>query len=190
MWWGDDSTVVLYNHRSLAKLNIETGELTESEDTIDLQNTSPDGRYTVTFSDAPAQWTILENESGNILATIPINGVYDSVRLNPILWSTDGQSVLLQQHGAPFYLWDGEIIYSLDTAYRHYQMDYHSGTGLVATSGVHHKIDLWNVHNGELMPFNWTAHAVDFSPDGMLLAAAGTQYVTIWDMTPYLNTTP
>jgi hypothetical protein len=72
--------------------------------------------------------------------------------------------------------------------YTLYQFDYHPETGLLVGSNVYDRGGLWDVATGEkIATLNWTGYAAVFSPDGRRLAVASSEFVSIWDMSEYVD---
>lgn len=65
---------------------------------------------------------------------------------------------------------------------------YHPDTGLVVQYSAFQPGRIWDIHTGELLDeLNWQGFEAQFNPDGTLLGVAHSRYVSIWDMTPYIE---
>jgi WD40 repeat protein len=75
-------------------------------------------------------------------------------------------------------IWEYSLFYS----------DYYPDMGLLVGGSWYRRGGLWDVATGEqIAELNWTGYAAVFSPDGRQLAVAGSEFVTIWDMSEYIE---
>lgn len=67
-------------------------------------------------------------------------------------------------------------------------VSYDDVTGLLVYSTVYDRGGVWDVTTGEHLDImNWTGHSAVLHPYGTQLAVAGSRFVSIWDMTPYIE---
>jgi WD40 repeat protein len=146
---------------------------------------SPSSRYEVLASTRYRQVRIVDRYTGMLRLLVRLEEMLD----NSLIWSTTEDYLLIQQPDDPFYFWDTMSLYRLENGdYGRSRIDYHPETGLLVAAGLYHFGQIWHVPTGKrLTPPVSAGPSAVFAPDGRWLAVAGTQYITIWDMQPYIS---
>lgn len=184
MRWQNNTTILLITSLKSTQWDIQTGRRSDIPDDISRSWSSPKGNYKIEVSQNTRQVRVIETATKRTKLTVNLKkGMYDLV-----IWSQDDDHVLIQQHTEPDYLWDGSTIRRLERVFTVYQMDYAPESGLVVGTNLYSQGVIWDAKTGKKLKTPiWTGIAATFNPTGTLLAVAGTQTVTIWDMLYYLD---
>jgi WD40 repeat protein len=147
----------------------------------DIMDYSPDGSLVAQFLQGKGT-EVRDTHSDRLILDLP------DIRAERILWADNGQYLALVDLGTGLSLWQmpsGQQI-NLDPAGGAYIWDiaFSPDGKLLARASWWDKIAIWDTASGSLLTrLNWYAKTIDFSPDSSRLAAAGSQAVTIWDVT-------
>lgn len=145
---------------------------------------SPDGRLLAQLTDERDIIEIRDTGTGDRVLSIPAGRVFR------FLWSPTGQQLAVldaEEQQAQVRLWNvpsGDYVdLAFTKPYNTWDFAFNPDGTLLAWSSYYDRIRIFDTSTGEqLRQLNWSAKALDFSPDGMRLAAAGTWAVTIWDV--------
>lgn len=175
--WDNDDVILLNDYSEIAVYDIVAKEIISVEDSPDPQYLhSPNGMYMLSGLRDDNPITLRNAETDEALFELETDSV------NDVAWASDNETLLISDSETT-YLWDGSAIHELEPEGYIYEIDYHSDTGLLVGGSFLTRVYVWDVANGrQLTALNWNAREMAFSPDGSLLATAGTQYVTIWDV--------
>jgi WD40 repeat protein len=101
-------------------------------------------------------------------------------------WLPEGHTLLFQQFDRRIFRWDGSEVQEIGSGALMWGYAYHEQAQLLATGSLYSRVSLIDTKLGKrLTDLNWASSALAFNHDGSLLAAGGTELVTIWDTTRY-----
>lgn len=186
MIWQADNTILINNYESIATFDLESHEIVAIDKAPDPQYLhSPDGRYELSGLRDNRPIRLHDTTTSELLFELEIRGNYD------VAWASDNQTLFLNDYtGEANLFWDGTQIHQLENSWSKYrsvlEIDYHPQSGLLVGGSFFMRMQIWDVSSDKhLASLNWNAWDMAFSPDGTRLAAAGTRYITLWDMTVY-----
>ena len=123
--------------------------------------------------------------TGNCLAALAghTGSIWD------VTFSPDGQLLVSAGHDRIARMWDvasGRCVYEIETAEGCHATSFHPHAKVLATANLDGTLDVWNVHNWNLITTlrGHTAEvwAISFSPDGRLVASGSMDNsVRLWD---------
>jgi hypothetical protein len=182
MTWRDDNTIVFDNQQDTVwVLDLTTHEIQSRPQAY--SKVSPDGLYRVDLSDS--RFTIVDIERDIVVAEAEREeDIYSVFSLSR--WLPKGHTLLVQRADGRILRWEGADIQPIGRGALMYGYAYHEQTDLLATGSLYARISILNMGTGKhLIDINWASSALAFNYDGSLLAAGGTELVSIWDMTRY-----
>jgi WD40 repeat protein len=140
---------------------------------------SPDRTRIADYNAENDQFEIRDTTSGQILLLVPSPGQ------SRIIWSANNEYIAFI--ACETTLWHvpsrTQIVLEDYNVGCTWDIAFSPDSRLLVWASQWEKMMVWNTATGEkITSLNWFAEAVDFSPDGTRLAAAGTWAVTIWDM--------
>ncbi len=181
MTWRDDDTIVFASGYDAWALDLATHEV-QPLPTAHFA-TSPDGLYRfvrigdakLTIVDVERDATVIDIEADR--ETDP-NLVFDMWRWLP----EEDHTLLFQWTDGRIFRWDGEDIQYVGSGATMYGYAYHEQAELMATGSLYTRISIIDIAAREhLIDINWASSALAFNADGSLLAAGGTELVSVWD---------
>lgn len=145
---------------------------------------SPDGRLVAQLTDERDIIEIRDTGTVDRVLSIPAGRVFR------FEWSPTGQQLAVldaEEQQAQVRLWNvpsGDYVdLAFTRPYNTWDFAFNPDGTLFAWSSYYDRIRIFDTSTGEqLQQLDWSAKALDFSPDGTRLAAAGTWAVTIWDV--------
>lgn len=145
---------------------------------------SPDGRLLAQLVNERDLIEIHDTATGDLVLSIPAGRVFR------FQWSPTGEQLAVldaEEQQAQLRLWNvpsGDYVgLAFTTPYDTWDFAFNPDGTLLAWSSYYDRIRVFDTSTGDqLEQLNWSAKALDFSPDGTRLAAAGTWGVTIWDV--------
>jgi WD40 repeat protein len=182
MMWRDDDTIVFDNRHDAAwVLDLTTHEAHSIPKTS--HKISPDGLYRVELSEGKLEIVDIERDIVAVKAERE-EDVNSGFRLWH--WLSEGHTLLVQRYDGRILRWDGADIRPIGSGALMWGYAYHERTDLLATGSLYSRVSIIDTAAGEhLADINWASSALAFNADGTLLAAGGTELVSIWDMTRY-----
>lgn len=175
-WSADGKTITVSDQTVQESWDLETGTMLSSGDATGFA--SPDGKLGITLENTWHDVAIVTTASHETLAQFSFD--------EQILWtgwSSDSQTAFLQMPGEQLGVWNRGELRTLDAKnLAVYSADYHEGGRWIVGGSLFQRVHVWDAKTGERMrDLNWYATGLALSPNGSLLAAAGTRLVTIWD---------
>ena len=182
MTWRDDNTILFDNQYDAAwVLDLTTHEVQSIPRAY--YKISPDGLYRVERYDS--KFTIVAIERDEIVAEVEREEDVNSGFLLSC-WLPEGHTLLVQRYDGRILRWDGTDIQPIGSGAAMHGYAYHEQAELMATGSLYNRVSIIDIGAGKhLTDINWASSALAFNSDGSLLAAGGTELVSIWDMTRY-----
>jgi WD40 repeat protein len=180
MIWREDGTILFDNYQTVWVFNLTTQEIQtvpSADETI-----SPDGLYRL---EPGSDLTIIDIERNEVVLQAEPQDV-PGYGFPQIYWLPGGHTLLVQQGDGRLFRWDGSYLQPIGSGSMMLGYAYHEQTGLLAGGSLYNRISVVDTQAGEhLADINWASSALSFNADGSLLAAGGTELVSIWDMTRF-----
>jgi WD40 repeat protein len=180
MIWREDDTILFDNYQTVWVFNLTTQEI-QTVPSAD-EPISPDGLYRL---EPGSDLTIIDIERNEVVLQAEPQDV-PGYGFPQIYWLPGGHTLLVQQGDGRLFRWDGSYLQPIGSGSMMLGYAYHEQTGLLAGGSLYNRISVVDTQAGEhLADINWASSALSFNADGSLLAAGGTELVSIWDMTRF-----